>query len=341
MTRTSADEAVELVWNKGIAGLCDHRIPNEFPEGLSYAPVPTLAGALASSKLPGDLIADPAIFEGINDGELVWVRVPWLRSFVRQVLPRVKNRFILVTGDSDSCVPSELAPEAKAIVNSPKVMHWFAQNYDGTSAADRISPLPIGIDFHTLYDRAIWGETPSSPHQQEQVLKAIRQTLPALENRIPKVYVDFAWRRGRGLLSYRRFHPFKGTDFKETRHTIAKKLRKNQQVFCQNGPLSRSQMWQARGEYAFVLSPHGVGLDCHRTWEALALGHIVLVPSSALDPLYEGLPVVPLKAWSAITSENLKKWLCLRPLHTQIDERLYSGYWIDRMRAVSRVKARA
>jgi hypothetical protein len=322
----------ELIWNKGIAKLCDRRIPDEFPDGV-YSRVSTNAGALASSKLPDTLIANPATFSNVCDGELVWVRVSWLKSFVRQALPLIKGRFILVTGDSDSCVPSELLREATTILDSANLLHWYAQNYDGTLSTDRISPLPIGIDFHTLCDRATWGESPSSPLQQEQKLKAIGQSLSPIQNRIAKVYVDFAWRKGRGLLSYRRFHPFKGTEFKESRHAVASKIRDNDQVFCQAGPLSRSEMWRARGQYAFVLSPHGVGLDCHRTWEALALGHIVLVPSASLDPLFEGLPVVSLKSWKEITAGNLQKWLVLGQPGSEIDERLHSQYWIGRMRA--------
>ena len=42
---SAAEKPVELVWNKGIARLCDRRIPDEFPDGHTYTPVPTLAGA--------------------------------------------------------------------------------------------------------------------------------------------------------------------------------------------------------------------------------------------------------------------------------------------------------
>jgi len=95
-------------------------------------------------------------------------------------------------------------------------------------------------------------------------------------------------------------------------------------------------MWRGRGKYAFVLSPHGVGLDCHRTWEALALGHIVLVPSSSLDRLYSGLPVVPLKSWNDITEENLRTWQSLFPDSPQTCEKLRSDYWISLMRSAAK-----
>jgi hypothetical protein len=334
VTEPSPATGVELIWNKGIAALCDRRIPDEFPDVWNYSPIATLAGALTSSKLPDNLISDPSVFADIRDGELVWVRLSWLRSFVKQVLPFITGRFVLVTGDSDSCVPSEVVSEARAILECHKVVHWYTQNYDGSIVSDRISPMPIGIDFHMLSERPIWGESVSSPAKQEQMLASIRQGLPSIRNRIPKVYVDFAWQQGLGLRHYRRYHPLKGTKFHESRRRIARKMRQNELAFCQSGPLPRNRMWRERGEYAFVLSPHGMGLDCHRTWEALALGHIVLVPSSALDALYADLPVVTLKSWSEITAHNLTNWQSIYAEGTGTNEKLRTRYWLERMRSV-------
>ncbi len=89
-----SEKPVELVWNKGIARLCDRRIPDEFPDGLTYTPVAKLAGAGISADLPGDVISDPACHADIREGEIVWVRLSWLPSFVRQVLPLVRARFV-------------------------------------------------------------------------------------------------------------------------------------------------------------------------------------------------------------------------------------------------------
>ena len=95
-------------------------------------------------------------------------------------------------------------------------------------------------------------------------------------------------------------------------------------------------MWRRRGEFAFVLSPPGNGLDCHRTWEALALGHIVLVPSSSLDRLYSELPVILLHRWDEITPENLGNWLSLYKHRPGTAEKLTSAYWVNEMRMHSR-----
>jgi hypothetical protein len=83
-----------------------------------------------------------------------------------------------------------------------------------------------------------------------------------------------------------------------------------------------------------VLSPHGGGLDCHRTWEALALGHLVVVPSSPLDRLFEGLPVVTVSDWDQANSRNLAWWLSASAGATP-EGPLTSRYWIERMRSVT------
>src|SRR5438046_2130257 len=132
MIPSTENPGVELLWNKGIAALCDCRIPNEFPDGRTYTPVASFAGAMASPKLPGDLISRPQVYSDIQDGTLVWVRISWLKSFVQQVLPLASAKFVLITGDSDSCVPSELGNEARAVMESSKITHWYAQDYDGS-----------------------------------------------------------------------------------------------------------------------------------------------------------------------------------------------------------------
>ena len=333
MSSVSSPQPVELIWNKGIAALCDRRIPDEFPDGWNYTTNSTLAGALTSSKLSDNLIPDPSVFEDIRDGELVWVRLSWLKSFAMQVLPVVKKRFILVTGDSDSCVPSEVMAETQAILQCPNLIRWYTQNYDGSLTTDKISPIPIGIDFHTLSERPIWGEPASTPSVQEHVLKSVRNALALPVDRVNKIYVDFAWQRSLGLRHYRRYHPLKGTKFHDSRRRIAKIMAGNELTSCQMAPLSRTRMWQERGKYTFVLSPHGMGLDCHRTWEALALGHIVLVPSSSLDTLYADLPIIALKSWSDITLTNLNEWLSRYSNKIGSNEKLKSSYWINRMRS--------
>lgn len=80
-------------------------------------------------------------------------------------------------------------------------------------------------------------------------------------------------------------------------------------------------------EYRYVLSPHGAGLDCFRTWEALLIGCIPVVKTSTLDPLYKDLPVIIVKDWFDINESYLNKeyeQLKNKPFKK---EKLFMDYW--------------
>lgn len=319
------DFHAELVWNKGIAAQCDWRIPDEFPAGLGFGTVLDPVGHIAPPHLLGNLVSNAKIFTEVKDGDLVWVRLSWVKSFLHQVLPLIKAKFVLVTADSDVSVPTPIMAEALQVLENSNVLHWFAQNCEGPGFLGRMSPIPIGIDFHTLSERPLWGESTESPQEQERVLQSIRAEFRPAQKRIRKVYIDFAWQPAH------LYRPVK-------RQQIIAMLLANECAVFQSKPLPRRELWRKWGEYAFVLSPHGTGLDCHRTWEALACGNIVLVPSSPLDSLYEGLPVIPVKDWSDVTPRSLDKWLEHYSGCRAGEEKLTSVYWVDRMKAVAKSK---
>lgn len=319
------DFHAQLVWNKGIAARCDWRIPDEFPAGLGFGTVLDPVGHIAPPHLLSNLVSDAKIFTEVKDGDLVWVRLSWLKSFLHQVLPLIKAKFILVTADSDVGVPTPIMAEALQVLEYSNVLHWFAQNCEGPGFLGRVSPIPIGIDFHTLSERPLWGESTASPQEQERVLRSMRKEFRPVQERIRKVYIDFAWQPAH------LYRPVK-------RQQIIAKLLTNECAVFQSQPLSRRQLWRKWGEYAFVLSPHGTGLDCHRTWEALACGNIVLVPTSPLDSLYEDLPVRPVKDWSEVTPRVLDKWLEHYSGCEVKEEKLMSAYWADKMRTIAKAK---
>ena len=83
----------------------------------------------------------------------------------------------------------------------------------------------------------------------------------------------------------------------------------------------------------FVLSPHGVGLDCYRTYEALYLGAYVVVKKSSLDEMYKNLPVLIVDQWSDVT-EQLLNDTYHRFIRTDFDfDKLFTKYWYQRFRS--------
>lgn len=251
------------------------------------------------------------------------MRGDFLAGFVSQALPTLDVPVVLVTGGSWSSLPSDAGDIAKAVLKSPMILHWYTQNYDGSGPPDRVSGIPIGLDLHTVSQGPRWGEQQASPSEQEADLLNVVASLPPLSERILKVYVD--WQPG--------WCPAPtGARLFETRAEIVRRLRSNPWVVFQGGPLPRSEMWRRKGRYAFSLSPHGLGLDCHRTWESLVLGQVVLVPSSSLDPLFEGTRAISLQRWEDITLPELVRWLALSLQLPNPEAPLTNGYWVDRMR---------
>jgi len=108
-------------------------------------------------------------------------------------------------------------------------------------------------------------------------------------------------------------------------------------VFYEPTQVPRETTWTNQSKYAFVISPHGNGLDCHRTWEALCLGCIPIVKTSPIDYLYDRLPVWIVGSWTEVNRENMDKTVQrMRQQHQTGEfqyERLTMAYWMKIIRS--------
>lgn len=103
------------------------------------------------------------------------------------------------------------------------------------------------------------------------------------------------------------------------------------------GPISPEAHRAALRRYAFVASPEGNGIDCHRTWEALYSGCIPIVLDSLVTRRYKdlGIPVWLIQDYRDLRrlSENdlRAQYLALEGLFKS--RPLYFPYWEQRVRA--------
>jgi len=213
-----------------------------------------------------------------------------LTLFSTTVLPKLKRKFILVSGDSDFEICAEKLQGAfDLILENPNLIAWFAQNKSGSHP--KLHSLPIGLDFHSKWiDPEMWGQGSMLPSMQELELRLIFSNSPRWENRITKAYCDWTHKIERG-----------------DRRECKSKLDPNACVFSIN-PLSRVDTWVEQSRYAFVVSPSGEGLDCHRTWEALALGCVPVIKNHSFADMFKDLPVLVINDWSEVTESFLQEW---------------------------------
>jgi len=256
-------------------------------------------------------------YTDIEGEKLVWLHPTMLSNFVQKILPTLRERVFLIVNNSDHAFPSVLTLEERnCLLNHPYVAHIFAQNCDLIGPHKKLTQIPIGVGFHSGVKN---GE--SVEYQERQLENILKNSLPT-HQRIPKIFVDF-----------------QHNDTSGQRKVIFNRILRSGLVdyFCRR--VDRETLWRKKSQYAFSVSPHGNGLDCHRTWEDLILGCIVIVKTSSLDALYEGLPVVIVQDWEEICSENLGIWLeQYRDALTnpKYREKLTNRYWVERIRSIMR-----
>lgn len=241
--------------------------------------------------------------------------------FIKAMLPLIDFKFILVSGDCDETIPIEifLMEDFNKFVNDTRLVHWFSQNM--VARHEKITIMPIGLDYHTMTSRTIWGPV-TSCLDQEHILESIIKNSRPFYERTNKCYANYHF-------SMNTRHAY---DRKDALKNIPRDL-----VFYEERPVNRLITWNRQKDYAFVISPHGGGLDCHRTWEALALACIPIVKTSQIDDLFQDLPVLIVREWSHITQELLDKTILdFKYRHNNNEfnyKKLSLAWWVDKIKS--------
>jgi len=240
----------------------------------------------------------------------LYVKSDSLNDFVIPDIP-----FVLVTGDEDTTIPDDFDKKTDEILNSPNLIHWYSQNLNDASNT-KLSSIPIGLDYHTIAngkkDMSWWGKQ-ETPKKQEEIIFKLNK-IPFNE-RIPKLYINFA-------------NSIRGKYGEKDRKNALEQTPKDLQIIEKDN-IPRNETWTNMSKYAFVLSPHGNGLDCHRTWEALVLGCIPVVKKSSLDVLYEDLPVLIVDDWSDINKDLLNSTIEMFKRKNFNYDKLKLDYWMN------------
>ena len=276
----------------------------------------------------------------LKDGDSIYICSSALSDFVNRILPNIRTKFVLVTGDSDYSITansdfitanSDYIPANSGsitadsdyipvpshdfdFISDPRLLAWFSQNLVSSKPHPKVKFLPIGLDYHTMANNDMYWGAKTSPKTQEDELFAVAKKSRPFFERIPFAYTTFHFAIHRGS----RWQAY---------HEIPKDL-----VYYEPNQITRLESWTRQIEYAFVLSPPGEGLDCHRTWEALCLGCIPIVCIPNFKQLFEDLPILMVDNWSQITVELLQTTI------EQFREKVFNydkltlNYWTNRIK---------
>jgi hypothetical protein len=199
-----------------------------------------------------------------------------------------------------------------ALMKNKYLIKWCSQN-NSINHNEKIVQIPLGLDYHSLYnDYNKWRNfvDGNSPKEQDKYLLDIVKQMRPFYERKNKIFVNFDINNDRY------------GQRKKSIKTIPKEL-----MTIHLEKIKRTETWKRSAEYAFVLSPYGEGMDCHRTWEALILGCIPIIQCKEMKNLYSDLPVLNVSDWSEITEELLEKTIQEFKCKTFNYEKLTFGYW--------------
>lgn len=254
-----------------------------------------------------------------NPGATPSIYVPsdQIVEFTNRIAPHIDKPFILVTGDSDLPVNSEsLGNNLEGLLQNPLLVAWYAQNRDHDHP--KLHSLPIGINIHNQWTNPLqWGGGFILPAFQELQLKTIAEEARPFNERKAKIFCNWHFSLDRA-------------DRKECSDLID-----HSSCYFQEQPVPMADTWELQSQYQFVLSPHGAGLDCHRTWEALLLGCIPIVKKAKMNDLFEDLPFIEVDDWRQINLPFLET--AKRQLEGKLvnQEKLLMRYWKKKIKLAS------
>lgn len=194
------------------------------------------------------------------------------------------------------------------LLKSPYICAWYAQNRDTDHT--KLHSLPIGINIHNLWANPLqWGGGFILPSLQELQIQTIAENAPDFLHREEKVFCNWHFSIDRA-------------DRKDCLAQIDQSL-----CYFQPKPLPTAKTWEMQANYQFVLSPHGAGLDCHRTWEALLLGCIPIIKVAKLNDLFRELPVIVVNNWEEVNRALLQESIQKLPQPNCEKNKLFMNYW--------------
>lgn len=249
-----------------------------------------------------------------------------IEFFNKIILPHIEYKFIIIGFYGDSTFPNECngwsnkeiferGNNYESIINNEYFVHWFSINKIVLDN-EKFTSIPYGLDYWQLINNNCFDCPVRSAKEQDDILCRITDNSSHFSKRIPKIFSNW--------------HLHKTDNRHGAFRTHLQTIIPNNIIYYSNHQ-SRDSYWEECSKYAFVVSPHGNGLDCIRTWESLCLGCIVIVKKSDIDHLYDDLPVLIVNEWHDITEELLYKTIDIFSKKQFNMEKITMKYWIDKI----------
>lgn len=236
--------------------------------------------------------------EDVKEKNVVFVGDSKIRKFLIEIHPHIKYPYILITHNGDAFVDQEVFN-----LTDDKILKWYGINV--SVANPKVVPIPLGIENKHWYVTGI----------------------PTIFNKVIKKEIE---KRNRI------FYGFTVSTNANERQVALDVLKRNPLAETLKSWLNFYNYLHLLATYKFVASPPGSCVEGHRTWDALYLGVVPIVKSSATIDYFEKLriPLWSVNDWREL--DNLTE-AELENKFNSIKKKsnmslLYMDYWTDKIR---------
>ena len=209
----------------------------------------------------------------VFENAIIFVKAypPLLDYFFRQIHPRIRHPYRLLTHNDDRSMPGQ----HEAFLREGKLRHWYSTNI--SCRHPKLTSIPIGI----LNRRA-------NPDSSKRLGQLIQHPGSAKQS-----------------AAYMNFHVGPaGTGYGDRRQAIYDRFRSCDWVHVAS-KVSPQCYLEGIASHRFVISPPGHGPDCYRHWEAMYLGSIPVVESCVNMECYADFPMILIDDWQQVTPQYL------------------------------------
>lgn len=249
------------------------------------------------------------VYGNTQTPQTIYIKTDFLPLFVSNILPNLREEFLLITSCSDYSPEINFPNEYNAIFNHPLLKFWFMQNMK--TKTEKTSSLPTGLGSRDFLD-----DTPRE--EVDQILLDVRKSIKA-GDKIDKVFCCFRERDFNVC----------GED-QIIRPKIRKLIDGRTDMFDFYEPnMSFPDFVKTISKYKYALCPHGNGMDpSPLAWVSLIVKTIPVcyrTPNASCQ--YEGTD-------SVIFFDSLEEILdkeIYKPKPTIEFEFLTYNYWVDKI----------
>jgi hypothetical protein len=240
----------------------------------------------------------------VKEGDKVYVVTEYLDIYFKEIHPKIKHKYILVTGRCDRGIGNN---EIKYL--DDKIIHWYSSNVEVED--HRLTQIPLGLQNRH------W-RIKNHPQSDIELIKEVGDLVLEKNNDILlsfQIHTNSDERR-------KCYNYFSKKDFVKIRNYNDKNRINREFVKDYFSEIKKSK---------FVLCPFGGGFDCHRNWEVFSLGSFPIIKKHKSMENFYDMPAWFVDDWYEVNKDTIENKYNELSKNKKNTDKIYFDYWYKKI----------